>query len=149
MRKIAIASEHAGYPLKEFLKPVLAGEGFEVLDLGVDSDQPVDYPLIAEELANTVISEKAEMGILICGTGIGMSIAANKVRGIRAAHCTDLFTAKMTRLHNDANILCLGAWLTGDRISKEIVLTFLNTEFEGGRHIPRIEKITLVEQHNA
>lgn len=149
MRKIAIASEHAGYHLKEFLKPVLSEEGFEALDLGVGSDQPVDYPLIAEELANAVISEKAEKGILICGTGIGMSIAANKVRGIRAAHCTDLFTAKMTRLHNDANILCLGAWLTGERLSKEIALTFLNTEFEGGRHIPRIEKITLVEQHNA
>ena len=148
-RKIAIASEHAGFSLKESLKNYLVQQGYEVDDLGTDSGQPVDYPSIAADLAGKVISGCYNKGILICGTGIGMCIAAYKVTGVRAALCSDIFDARMARLHNDANILCLGAWKTGPRIANEMTSLFLETEFEGGRHIPRINGISEIEKNRS
>ena len=141
-RKIAIASEHAGFSLKESLKNYLVQQGYEVDDLGTDSGQPVDYPSIAADLAGKVISGCYNKGILICGTGIGMCIAANKVTGVRAALCSDIFDARMARLHNDANILALGARVVGPGLACQILDTFLDTPFsEGPRHKQRIAKI--------
>ena len=144
--RIALASEHAGFALKESLKAYLTRQGFSIADCGAASPEPVDYPPIAEKLALGVLSGAFEKGVLICGTGIGMSIAANKVPGIRAALCADLLQARYTRLHNDANILCLGAWITGERLAQDIAYTFLTTGFEGGRHIPRLDMIADIEK---
>ena len=144
--KIAVASEHAGFALKTALLPLLAQAGWEALDMGVHSDAPSDYPEIACELAAAVLDKRCAKGILLCGTGIGMCVAANKIAGIRAALCGDVFSARMSRLHNDANILCMGAWLTAPRLAMEISAVFLNTEFEGGRHIPRLKKLSLLER---
>ena len=143
--RIAIASEHAGFKLKEYLKKALENDGYTVNDMGTDSDTPADYPYIAEKLSKSIMSVECDFGILICGTGIGMSIAANKVDGIRAALCTDIFSVRYTRLHNDANILCLGAWITAEKLSYEMVIEFLTTGFAGGRHSIRIEKLMLLE----
>jgi ribose 5-phosphate isomerase B len=137
---IAIGADHAGYPLKQaLLKTVL--KGYDVIDLGTDSTAPVDYPDIARRVATVVAAGKADKGILICGTGIGMSIAAGKVRGIRAARCTEPFSAELSRRHNDANILCLGARITGVELASRTVEVWLNTSFEGGRHARRVGKI--------
>ncbi len=137
---IAIGADHAGYPLKQaLLKTVL--KGYDVIDLGTDSTAPVDYPDIARRVATVVAAGKADKGILICGTGIGMSIAAGKVRGIRAARCTEPFSAELSRRHNDANILCLGARITGVELASRTVEVWLNTPFEGGRHARRVGKI--------
>jgi ribose 5-phosphate isomerase B len=145
-RKIAIASEHAGYELKEKLKLELIKNGYELTDLGVKSDEPADYPYIAANLAERVVKGEFFKGILLCGTGIGMTIAAGKVPGARAALCTNSFMAKMAREHNDANILCLGAWITGYRLTFEIVEEFLNSDFSGGRHERRIGLIKELEE---
>jgi ribose 5-phosphate isomerase B len=147
-RVIAIANEHVGFSLKTALVPYLQKAGYDVMDMGVSSDTPVDYPMIAAALSEAVVSGSAEKGILICGTGLGMSIAANKVHGARAALCSDLFSSKMARLHNNANVLCLGAWITGTRLAEEIVQIFLNTPYEGGRHDARLKMISLIEQQN-
>ncbi len=144
--KIAIASEHAGYELKEKIKAHLIEQGHEVSDLGAASSEPIDYPFIASGLAERVALGEYEKGILICGTGIGMAIASGKVPGVRAALCTDAYMAKMTRQHNDANILCLGAWITGLGLSLDISDAFLQHEFTGGRHIPRVDKIRQLEE---
>jgi len=137
---IAIGADHAGYPLKQaLLKTVL--KGYDVIDLGTDSTAPVDYPDIARRVATVVAAGKADKGILICGTGIGMSIAAGKVRGIRAARCTEPFSAELSRRHNDANILCLWARITGVELASRTVEVWLNTPFEGGRHARRVGKI--------
>jgi ribose 5-phosphate isomerase B len=143
--RIAIASEHAGLRLKQALMESLAGEGRAADDIGAGFAASAAYPLIAEALAVAVANGSCRKGILICGTGIGMSIAANKVHGARAALCTDIFMARMARLHNDANILCLGAWLSGERLALEIAREFLATSHEGGRHIPRLEALSQVE----
>lgn len=143
--KIAIASEHAGFDLKEKIKDYLMEKGYDVTDLGADTDEPIDYPFIAAGLAERVAVGEFNKGILLCGTGIGMTMAAGKVPGIRAALCTDPFMAQMTREHNDANVLCLGAWITGLKLSYAIVDAFLQSEFTGGRHERRVNLIGELE----
>ena len=144
--KILIASEHAGYVLKEFLYHALREGGYDITDGGVYSNETSDYPIVAEKSCRLLVSGEYQYCILVCGTGIGMSIAANKVVGIRAALCTDLFSARMTREHNDANVLCLAAWKTADRYSLEITKTFLSTAFTGDRHIRRVNQISQIER---
>lgn len=143
--QVAIGNDHAGVVLKEEIVSFLKNEGYEIINCGTDSFDSVDYPDIAEKVAKEVLEKKIP-GILICGTGIGISMAANKIPGIRAALCNDLFTARMTRKHNDANILALGARVIGPGLAIEIVREFLNTDFEGGRHLLRVEKITSIEK---
>ena len=139
--KVALASDHAGYDLKETIKSYLTEKQYEVIDLGPYSSDSVDYPDFAKKLTNEVLTKKAEFGIGICGTGIGISISCNRVKGIRAALCSEPVSAELTRKHNNANILNLGARIVGDELAKGIVEVFLNTEFEGGRHQRRIDKI--------
>lgn len=143
--KIAIGSDHRGFESKARLATLLHQLGHEVSDVGPQAGDSVDYPDFAFEVAQAVGAGAAERGILICGTGIGMCIAANKVRGVRAAPCHDQVTAQMSRRHNDANILCLSADLLGDDLMGRMVQTWLETEFEGGRHARRVEKITNYE----
>jgi ribose 5-phosphate isomerase B len=143
--RIAIGADHAGFRLKETVKARLAREGLDVVDLGTTSDESVDYPDFAAAVAHRVTSGAADRGILVCGTGIGMSIAANKVRGIRAASVTDLESARYSRSHNDANVLSLGARITAPDLALQIVQVFLDTPFSGGRHQRRIDKIAALE----
>ncbi len=140
MDKIAIACDHGGYDLKEAIKLHYAGR-LEFLDLGTDSKNPVDYPDYAKAMAESIIDGNVGSGILICGTGIGMSIAANRYPQIRSALCTDTTMALRSRLHNDANILSLGARIIGNEVAFDIIDTFLTTGFEGGRHEVRIKKL--------
>lgn len=142
---IAIGSDHGGYELKRGAIDYLKSKGIEYKDFGCYNVKSCDYPDIAVETCKSVIKGECEKALLFCGTGIGISIAANKIDGIRAACCSDTFSAKFTRLHNDANVLCLGGRVVGLGLAIELVETFLNTEFEGGRHIKRIEKITSIE----
>lgn len=144
--KVAIGSDHAGYELKQVISEMLKTCGHEVIDFGCDSCASVDYPDYAYSVAEAVSEGKVERGILICGTGIGMSIVANKFIGVRAALCNDLYTAKMSRLHNDANVLAIGGRVVGKDLAKEIVIVWINTPFEGGRHQKRVEKINLIER---
>lgn len=144
--KIAIGADHAGFELKELISQIVEDAGYEVIDMGTGSSCSVDYPDYAEAVAQAVSDGKAERGILICGTGIGMSIVANKFKNVRAALCNDLFTAKMSRLHNDANILCMGARVIGKGLAIEIVKTWLSTPFEAERHLKRVEKINIIER---
>ena len=146
MRKIAIACDHGGYEMKCALKKHLEERGFELFDFGSDSTASVDYPDYALPASLAVAKGECELGILICGTGIGMSLCANKVKGIRAACCADTFSARMTRLHNDANILCLGARVVGLGLATDMVDLFLDTEFEGDRHSTRIAKVMAIEK---
>ena len=146
---VAVASDHAGYALKEFLKGKLAEAGYAVLDEGTDSDKSCDYPVYAEAGCRKVLDGEAALCILCCGTGAGMSIAANKMKGIRAACCSDTFTARYIRLHNDANVLCLGARVVGEGLAWELAEAFLTAEFEGGRHQRRIDMITRIENGEA
>jgi len=141
LKKIAIGSDHAGYELKEHIKNVLMDMDYEVLDVGTDSEAPTDYPYFGFEVAKVVADKKVDAGVLFCGTGIGMSVVANKVKGIRAALVTDLFTAIQSRRHNDANILVLGGRVLGKGLAEEIVKTWLTTPFDDGRHEKRLEKI--------
>ncbi|MEW6115833.1 MAG: ribose 5-phosphate isomerase B [Nitrospirota bacterium] len=143
--RIAIGSDHAGLELKLEIISVLKGLGHECTDYGTDTPQSVDYPDFGEKVSEAVSSGTVERGILICGTGIGMSIVANKFANVRAALCNELFSAKMSRLHNDANILVLGGRIIGKDLAKEIVRTWLTTPFEGGRHDNRLKKIHLIE----
>ena len=137
---IAIGADHAGFALKqELINSVLAE--YTVIDLGTDSPAPVDYPDVAKRVATVVAAGRADFGVLICGTGIGMSMAAGKVRGIRAARCTEPFSAEMSRRDNDANILCLGARVMGVEMAKKTLTVWLNTPFAGGRHARRVGKI--------
>jgi ribose 5-phosphate isomerase B len=142
---VAIGSDHAGLELKNDLIEMLKELRYDYADYGTDTPQSVDYPDFGEKVASVVAAGKADRGILICGTGIGMSIVANKFRNIRAALCNDLFTAKMSRLHNDANILVLGGRVIGKDLAKEIVRTWMSTDFESGRHYNRLKKISLIE----
>ena len=144
--KVAIGSDHAGIDLKKELVSLLNEMKIECIDFGTDSPQSVDYPDFGEKVSKAVSAGNVERGILICGTGIGMSIVANKVPDIRASLCNDLFTAKMSRLHNDANVLVIGGRIVGRDLAKEIVRTWLSTEFEGGRHANRLNKIKLIEE---
>lgn len=144
---IAIGCDHAGYPLKLEILKVLEKNNVEYKDMGCNGES-CDYPLIAEKVGNAVAGGEFEKGILVCGTGIGMSICANKIKGIRAAVASDHFSVKYTRLHNDANVLCLGARVIGAGTAEELVELFLNTEFEGGRHQRRVDLITSLENKN-
>ncbi len=143
--KIAVGSDHRGYRAKQRLVPALRQLGHEVEDAGPQSDESVDYPDFAFAVARAVGEGRAERGVLICGTGIGMCIAANKVHGVRAAPCHDPITAEMSRRHNDANVLCLSADLLGEELLDRMVRTWLETPFESGRHARRVEKITRFE----
>ena len=140
-KPIAIASDHAGFDLKAIVAEELAGMGYEVLDLGTDGPSSVDYPDFGAALAEVIQSGGAERGILICGTGIGISMAANRHPGVRAAVCWDQTSARLTREHNDANVLALGARLLGVEVAKDCVRTFLSTDFAGGRHARRVAKL--------
>lgn len=138
-KTIAIGADHAGYLYKARLIEHLKSKGFEVVNVGTDTADSVDYPVFADKVCDCVASGKAAFGILICGTGIGMSMSSNKHKGIRAALCTDLVMAEYTRLHNNANVLCLGARIIACEMAEMIADKFLETEFEGGRHQRRID----------
>jgi ribose 5-phosphate isomerase B len=144
--RIHIGSDHAGYRLKEVIEHHLIDQGHDVTDVGADSEESVDYPLFARAVGLAVGMGEADAGILVCGTGLGMSIAANKVRGIRAVQVTDPEFAEMTRRHNDANVLALAGRYTDDETAKKIVDVFLNTPFEGGRHMRRLDQISDIER---
>ena len=142
---IAIGCDHGGFALKQEVMRHLDELGLAYKDFGTYSEESCDYPIYGEAVARAVADGECERGILICGTGIGISMAANKVKGIRAACCSDYFSAKYTRLHNDANVLCMGGRVVGPGLATELVEVFLHTEFEGGRHQRRIDKITAIE----
>jgi len=143
--KIAVGSDHRGFEVKRRVVPLLQQLGHEVTDVGTDGKESVDYPDFALLVATAVSEGRADRGILICGSGIGMCIAANKVRGVRAAPCHDNITAEMCRRHNDANVLCLSADLLGGELIDRMIRIWLETPFEGGRHARRVEKITHIE----
>jgi len=143
---IALGSDHGGFALKEEIKRHLEERGIPFRDFGTDSEASCDYPVYAEKVAKAVAGGEAEKGILCCGTGIGMSMAANKVRGIRCACCGDCFSAEMTRRHNDANVLALGGRVTGAGLAVKIVDLFLDTPFEGGRHARRVGMVMKLEE---
>ncbi len=144
--RIAIGCDHGGFEHKCAIAEHLKSRGFEVVDCGIYEHTPVDYPDIAVKVTKEITDGTCKLGILVCGTGIGMSMAANKVKGIRAAACSEHFSAKYTRLHNDANVLCLGGRVIGIGTALELVDLFVDTEFEGGRHINRIQKISNIEK---
>ncbi len=144
--KIAIGSDHAGFDLKEIIKNHLQEKDIDIIDVGTHTKESVDYPVFGEKVAETVQKREADFGIVICGTGIGISISANKVKGIRAALCTNEYMARMARRHNDANVLALGARVLGTDLALSIVDTFLSTEFEGGRHERRVHLIEKIEE---
>jgi len=143
--RIAIGGDHAGYPLKQHLVGVLQTWGHTVDDLGTNSTEPVDYPPICASVARTVVGGDADLGIVLGGSGQGEQISANKVRGVRAALCNDLYTARMARQHNNANVLSIGARIVAAELAEEITRIFLDTQFEGGRHQRRIDEIANIE----
>jgi ribose 5-phosphate isomerase B len=144
--RIAIGSDHAGYDLKQHLIDVLQRDGHEVADHGTHSTESCDYPPICAAVGRTVRDGDADLGIVLGGSGQGEQLAANKVRGVRAALCNDLYTARMARAHNDANVLSMGARVVGIGLAEEILATFLSTPFEGGRHQRRVDQLTALEQ---
>ncbi|TDT71970.1 ribose-5-phosphate isomerase [Hypnocyclicus thermotrophus] len=141
MKKIALGADHGGYELKNIVREYLKNNGYEVIDFGTNSSDSVDYPEFAHKVGEAVVNKEADFGIVVCGTGIGISIAANKIKGVRAALCHNVWTAKLTRQHNDANVLAMGGRVIGPGIALDMVEAFLNTEFEGGRHTNRVNKI--------
>lgn len=143
--KISLGCDHGGYALKEHIKAYLESKGHEVVDCGTYSTDSCDYPIFGEAAARKVQSGECERGIVICTTGIGISIAANKVKGIRCCACSDCYSAEMSRVHNDANMLALGARVVGTELGRMIAKSFLAGEFEGGRHQRRIDQITAIE----
>ncbi len=143
--KIAVASDHRGYVIKGKILALIAELGHQAVDMGTDSSESVDYPDFGAKVARAVSAKEVDRGILICGTGIGMCIIANKYPGVRACTCHDDLTAEMSRRHNDANVLCLSADLLGDRLVNRMVEIWLKTEFEGGRHARRVDKIGQIE----
>ena len=145
-KEIALASDHAGLELKEALKKHLENEGYVCVDYGTDSLASVDYPVYAHRLCAALQEGAQACGILVCGTGVGMSMAANKHAGIRAALCSDTFSARMTRMHNDANVLCLGARVVGSGLAFDIADAFLETDFEGGRHQKRVDMLNALDE---
>ncbi|BFJ86200.1 ribose 5-phosphate isomerase B [Ruthenibacterium sp. CLA-JM-H11] len=144
-KPIALGADHGGWALKEAVKQHLDALGVAYQDFGTYSEESVDYPDMAVPPCEAVVKGECEKALLFCGTGVGISIAANKVKGIRACCCSDTFSAKYTRMHNDANVLCMGGRVVGAGLACELVDVFLNTEFEGGRHARRIAKITEIE----
>ena len=147
--RVAIASDHAGYRLKTVLSTYLEENGHEVLDQGTDSEESVDYPGFCAAAGRAVVSGKADRGIVLGGSGQGEQIAANKVRGVRAALCHDVWLARMARSHNDANVLSKGARVVASAMAKEIVTVFLSTAFEGDRHVARVRQLTEIEDAEA
>ena len=143
--RVAVGADHGGYPLKGILIEALREEGAEVLDFGTDSPEACDYPDLAVPVARAVAGGRADWGLLICGTGIGMSVAANKVPGVRAALCHDPYSARMAREHNDANVLCLGARVIGPGLAREVLRAFMGAQFAGGRHARRVDKVRALE----
>ena len=144
---IAIGADHGGYELKEAVKKHLEGRNIEFKDFGTFTGEAVDYPVIAKQVGEAVAGGEFECGILVCGTGIGMSIAANKVKGIRAACCSDTFSARFTKMHNNTNILCFGGRVLGQGLALDVVDAFLDAEFEGGRHERRVNMIMDIENN--
>lgn len=143
--KVVIGSDHGGFELKEVLKKHLEEKGFDITDVGCYDTASVDYPDIAVAACSKVLSAECDWGVLVCGTGIGISIAANKISGIRCAHVADEYSAAMTKRHNNANMLALGGRVTGPDLAKSILNAYINAEFEGGRHQSRIDKIKALE----
>ncbi|AXY24894.1 ribose 5-phosphate isomerase B [Suicoccus acidiformans] len=139
--QIAIASDHGGFELKHTIIDHLQNQGYDIVDYGPNSNESVDYPDYSKKVTASITNNESQLGILICGTGVGMSITANKVKGIRASLVSDVYTAKVTREHNNSNVLCLGARVIGDSLALLIVDTWLQAEFEGGRHAVRVDKI--------
>lgn len=144
---LAIGCDHAGVGLKNAIEEELKAQGIEFFDYGAFEGEKVDYPVVAEKVARSVASGESERGILICGTGIGMSIAANKVDGIRASVCHDVFSARMTRMHNDSNVLCMGERVIGYGLAMDVLNAWLHAEFEGGRHQRRVDLMTEIEKN--
>ncbi len=143
---VAIGSDHGGYEVKEEIKELLDDKGVEYTDFGTDSGESVDYPEFARPVAEAVAEGEYDKGILICGTGIGMSIAANKIKGVRAALCHDIYSARMTRKHNNSNVLTMGGRVIGSDLAREIAKVWVEEEFDGGRHQRRIDKISQLEE---
>lgn len=148
MKTIVYGNDHSGVELKKELIPYIEAKGYQVINVGTDTTESVDYPVIGEKVANMVAEGKADFGIAVCGTGLGISLACNKVNGIRACVCSDAYTAKYSRLHNNCNILCFGARVIGPETAKMLIDEFLDTEFEGGRHARRVDLITDIERRN-
>lgn len=144
--KIAIGNDHVAVELKNHIKKYIEAKGIEVVDFGTHSTERCDYPVYGEKVARAVASKECDLGVLICGTGIGISLAANKVKGIRAAVCSEPYSARLTKQHNNANIIAFGARVVGQSVAEMIVDEFLNAEFEGGRHQQRIDLISKIEQ---
>ncbi len=140
-KKICISSDHAGYKIKEYIKEIIINSKISIIDLGPFSDKPVDYPDFAKKVSRRISAKKSDIGILVCGSGTGMAISANKIRGIRAVVGYNLKSTQLSRQHNNANILCLGSRLTKKKKIKSIIMMFLRTKFEGGRHQRRVKKI--------
>ena len=146
--RIAIGNDHAAVEMKNIIKAYLEEKGIEVINLGTDTDESVDYPLYGERVGNAVVSGEAELGIAICGTGVGISIACNKVNGVRAVCCSEPYSAKLSRIHNNSNVLCFGARVIGPELAKMIVDEWLEAEFIGGRHQRRVDIISDIEKRN-
>lgn len=146
--RIAIGNDHAAVEMKNIIKAYLEEKGIEVINLGTDTDESVDYPLYGEKVGNAVVSGEAELGIAICGTGVGISIACNKVNGVRAVCCSEPYSAKLSRIHNNSNVLCFGARVIGPELAKMIVDEWLEAEFIGGRHQRRVDIISDIEKRN-
>lgn len=143
--KIALGADHGGYELKNEIRAHLEGQGVEILDLGTNSKESVDYPKYGFRVGKAILQGEADLGIVVCGTGLGISMAANKVSGIRAALCTETYSARMSREHNNANVLALGGRVTGVGLALDIVDIFIKTPFAGGRHARRVDLLTLIE----
>ena len=149
MKTIVLGADHGGFELKNTIKTHLENKGYTVIDVGTNSSDSCDYPIFASRLCEKIQNGEADLGILVCGTGIGMSMAANKHKGIRAACCSDTFSARLTRLHNNANVLCIGARVVGAGLGIDLVEEFVNAEFEGDRHIKRLSLIEDIENGKA
>lgn len=143
--KIAIGNDHTAIEMKNEIKAHLEGRGFEVLDLGTNTAESCDYPVYGEKVGRAVVSGEADLGIAICGTGVGISLAANKVKGVRACVCSEPYTAKLSRMHNDSNVLAFGARVIGIEMAKMITDTWLDASFEGGRHQRRVDMVMEIE----
>lgn len=144
--KIAIGNDHSAVEMKREISAYLKEKGYDVLNLGTDATESVDYPVYGEKVARAVVSGEADLGIAICGTGVGISISCNKVRGIRAVCCSEPYSAKLSRMHNDSNVLCFGARVIGPELAKMIVDEWLAASFEGGRHQRRVDEIRALEE---
>ena len=143
--KIAMGNDHSAVEMKNIIKEHLISKGYEVMDLGTNSEESCDYPVYGEKVGRAVASGEADLGIAICGTGVGISLAANKVKGIRACVCSEPYTAKLSRMHNNSNVLAFGARVVGSELAKMIVDEWLEAEFEGGRHQRRVDLIMAIE----